>query len=157
MYPHIPLWDGELKNTYFHIQIHKIDHNHDTGTKLEFDCSSELRSQLGFSSKIECSNYAPLGSEPFQLGLAQLGKFQPELITSSYSISIVNTLALLSNNYFLHNKKLSGSLEARNFAKNQYPQIILCQNLNLAVYFSIENNSLVEHSLLKSFFVNFNF
>ena len=32
------------KNTYCHIKIqkidHKIDYNHDTGTKLEFDCSS---------------------------------------------------------------------------------------------------------------------
>ena len=37
--------------------------------------------QLGFSSKIEVPSLARLGSETFQLGLAQLGKFQLELIT----------------------------------------------------------------------------
>ena len=38
--------------------------------------------QLGFSSEIEVPQ---LGSEAFQLGSAQLGKSQLELITTSYS------------------------------------------------------------------------
>ena len=36
--------------------------------------------QLGFSSKIEVPSLARLGLETYQLGSAQLGKFQLELI-----------------------------------------------------------------------------
>ena len=38
--------------------------------------------QLGFSAKIEVPSSAQLGSETFQLGLAQLGKSWLELITT---------------------------------------------------------------------------
>ena len=41
-----------------------------------FDINSSVSAQ-----NLKCSSLAWLGSEPFQLGSAQLGKFQLELIT----------------------------------------------------------------------------
>ena len=65
---------------------------HDTGTKLEnlivvlkkFATYWYMYCQLGFSSKLKCPSSARLSSEPFQLGSAQLGKFQLKLITNHY-------------------------------------------------------------------------
>ena len=63
--------------------IIKIDYNHDTDSKLE---NFVLIDKNIFSSvsarKLKCLSVARLGSEPFQLGSAQLGKFQLELITT---------------------------------------------------------------------------
>ena len=80
--------------TYIYIGDHKIvknwlNHN-STCTKLEnlddiFNQGQKIASFVSsvLARKLKCPSSAWLGLEPFQLGSAQLGKFQLEIITSS--------------------------------------------------------------------------
>ena len=59
--------------------------NHDRGTKSEFFDIHILCIVSSVSArKLKCPSSAQLGSEPSQLGLARVGKFQLEPISNNY-------------------------------------------------------------------------
>jgi hypothetical protein len=74
------------RNTYcltkIHKNAHKIDYNHDTGSKLENLLLFDINIVSSVSAqKLKCPSSSRFVPEPFQLGSAQLGKFQLKLIT----------------------------------------------------------------------------
>ena len=72
---------------------HEIDWNHDTRAKLGNLKNLLLNDVSSVSAqKLECPSSAWLVSNPFQLGLAQLGIFQLELITSVQGVWIQNLM-----------------------------------------------------------------
>ena len=75
----------------------RIDFNHDKSTKWEnFLPGKKLllidvhKVSLVSARKLRCPSSAQLGSQPSQTGLAQLGKFQLELITTLNPLISIN-------------------------------------------------------------------